>query len=345
MKSAIRLGIVGCAGLAALALSGTALAAFTTPKLTVSNAAGGGLAIQAQAGPQDDAPFRLVIYVPRAYSPTFAQSAGAQAGTVEAIVQAGPGSEVRIPLSGVINPADPAPFRSNPTALGCMVGATIDAVYLLTLRSPVPPDLVVPLYVTVLASGPEAALGSAKLTACLPTPYVAEAQGGARLGAKLLSATLTFPTLFTNPSAGAELRWRSIWTPWTASPALPPAPNAAATVEAQALERRPARVTLRAGRYNARARRLAVSGNAGAAGAVQVFLGNRRVASARAGANGAFVASIRVARRGTYSIRARATVPASETSGCTASIPGVNCLRTTTNGFTATSATLRVRIR
>jgi hypothetical protein len=208
----------------------------------------------------------------------------------------------------------------------------------------------VPLYAVPITAGtPEAAFASAKLIACLPSPYIPQAQGGAAFGAKLLSAGLTFPSLFTPPSGAGELRWRSIWTPY----AVPTAsPNLAGRVETQALAPAAGRLTLRVGTYSRRTRRLNLRGTLtqatqGTAGTVQIFVRNRRVARVRAGANGNFATSIRLARRGTYSIRATATVAARETSGCTATIPTLTatCLRTTVSGFTASSLTVRVRIR
>jgi hypothetical protein len=213
------------------------------------------------------------------------------------------------------------------------------AVYRLVLTA-AGQTLIVPMY-AVPASGAETAFASAKLIACLPSPYVPPPLG-ATFGAKLISADLTFPTLFTPPTGTAEQRWRSIWTPYVVPGATP---NLAGRVEAQAVLRAAGRLTVRAGAYNARRKRLSVRGSLGAAGPVQLFLNNRRVATVRAGANGSFATSVRIARRGTYSLRARATVAASETSGCTASLPGVNCLRATASGFTATSPTVRVRIR
>jgi hypothetical protein len=345
MKSASRLVIFACAGLAALVVSGTALAAFTTPKLTISTPAGGGIAIRAEQTREDDAPFQLIIYVPTGYTAQLVPTEGAQLGTVVAQAQANAISpDAILELTGQIVGDPTFTPQEYPTGLLCLAAAGVTgppaAVYRLTLTA-AGQTLIVPLY-AVPASGAETAFASAKLIACLPSPYIPQASGGAAFGAKLINATLTFPSLFTAPTGGAELRWRSIWTPYIVPTANA---NLAGRVEAQSVAPRAGRVTLRAGRYNPRTRRLAVRGSLGVAGTVQIFLGNRRVATARAGANGAYTASVRIQRRGTYALRARATVAAAETTGCTATLPGVNCLRTTTAGFTATSATVRVRIR
>jgi hypothetical protein len=345
MKIALRLAIIACASVAALTLSGTALAAFTTPKLTILRPASGGLTIRAEQTREDDAPFQLIIYVPVGYQAQLVPQEGAQLGTVVARAQANAISpDAILELTGTIVGDPTFTPQEYTTGTGCLAVAGVAgppaAVYRLVLTA-AGQTLIVPMY-AVPATGAETAFASAKLIACLPSPYIPQAAGGAAFGAKLISADLTFPTLFTPPTGAAEQRWRSIWTPYVVPAA---SPNLAARVEAQAVLRAAGRLTLRAGTYNARSRRLSVRGSLGAAGPVQLFLNNRRVATVRAGANGSFATSVRIARRGTYSLRARATVAASETSGCTASLPGVNCLRATASGFTATSATVRVRIR
>jgi hypothetical protein len=354
MKNALRFLTLACAATVALVAVGSASAAFTSPKLTIESAAGGGVTIRAEQAREDDAPFQLIIYVPQGYTGQLVPAEGAQLGTVTARAQANAISpDAILELTGTIVGDPTFTPAEYPTGLLCLAAAGVTtppaAVYRLTLTA-AGQTLIVPLYaVPIAAPSAEAAFASAKLIACLPSPYIPQAAGGAAFGAKLLSASLTFPTLFTAPTGAGELRWRSIWTPYIVPTANA---NLAGRVEAQGLAPAPGRLTLRVGTYNRRTGRLALRGTLtqgaqGTAGTVQVFVGTRRVARVRAGANGNFATSVRLARRGNYRIRATATVPARETSGCTATIPTLapTCLRATASGFTAASATLRVRIR
>ena len=340
------------AALASLGLAGTATAAYESPTMAVvgPNALNfrGPLEITVVQNRDDDATFRLVIYIPRGYGTTFTQAPGTQVGTVEARVNAraiDPSAIVE--LQGVIRAADPAPYRTSPQSLGCVgAGSTIDAVYLLVLQSPVPPPFEIPLYVTNIAAGPEAAYAQAKLTACLPSPNVPEAQGGARLGAKLVNAGLTFTSVFRSPARSNAYRWRSLWTPYTAGTA---APNAAGTVETQSVDLPGALVTIRASQ-NRRTRRVTVTGTFGnatrvAIGArVQILRGRRVVGRARTNNRGVYRATLRL-RRGRYTLRARASVE-TIASQCTAPIsPSIRCLRSTVAGFSLTSRTVRIRVR
>jgi hypothetical protein len=349
MKNLFRLVLVALASITALVLSGSALAAFTSPKLIITSPAGGGLTIRAEQVKEDDAPFRLTIYVPLGYTTNLTAADGSQIGTATAQVQANAISpDAILELTGVIRIDTTFTAAEYPGAAPCLTGTGVTAPVVFRLElTAAGQNLLVPAYMTPITAGPEAAFASAKLITCLPSPYIPTSAGGAAFGAKLINANLTFPTTFTSPAAGGELRWRSIWTPYTVGGAVP---NAAATVESDGLAPSQARLTLRAGTYTKKTKRLAVSGSLtqggrGIAGAVNITVNGRRLAGVRAGANGAFRASLRITKKGTYSLRASASAQASETTGCTAVVPGINCLRTTTAGFSATSATVRVRIR
>ena len=340
------------AALASLVLAGTATAAYESPTMAVvgPNALNtqGSLQIAVAQSRDDDATFRLVIYVPRGYGATFTQAPGTQVGTVEARVNAraiDPNAIVELP--GMIRAADPAPYRTSPQSLGCVgAGNAIDAVYLLVLQSPVPPPFEIPLYVTNIGAGPEAAFAQAKLTACLPSPNVPEPQGGARLGAKLVSAALTFATVFRSPGSSNAYRWRSLWTPYTPGTATP---NAAGTVETQSVDLPGAVVTIRAAQ-NRRTGRVTVSGSFGNAtrvaigASVQILSGRRVVKRVRTNNRGAYRTTLRL-RRGTYTLRARGSVR-TIASQCTAPIsPNVRCLRATVAGFSLASRSVRLRVR
>jgi hypothetical protein len=87
----------------------------------------------------------------------------------------------------------------------------------------------VPLFVAAPTAAEAAAGFGAKLVVCLPPPDTAS------FGATLRSATFTSSAIRV-PTAAADYRWTSLWTPYVAGTGTP---NAAGTVEAQALQRVP----------------------------------------------------------------------------------------------------------
>ena len=213
-----------------------------------------------------------------------------------------------------------------------------------------------PVYLDVPA-GPEAAFASFKFQACLPSPFIPEAAGGAAFGAKLLSAALAFQSgLLTTPSTAGRYVWPAIFTPWPNGPGLP---NAAGTVQSRAVVQLPGQVTLRA-TYN-RARNTwrlsgAVTENAAGIGGavVQILRGTRanrlgRILSVRSGANGSFAASGRLRPRVRTFFRARAVVPnrVNTAVGCAIALPlppaPGGCVAAVFSGFTAQSAVVSVR--
>jgi hypothetical protein len=346
MKQALRLVAVACAALGALVLSGTAMAAYTTPRLEIINPServggGGPLTIRVQQTKEDDATFRLVIYVPQGYTSSIVPQEGQQIGTASAQVNATAISpDAIVPVTGRIvgdnfTPAD------YPQGFGCVFGGpptgTIDGVWRLELTA-AGQTLIVPMYVQTVTAGPEAAFASAKLTTCLPSPYPEAGPARAALGAKLINATLTLPSLFSNPATGGTYTWRSIWTPYRPSSATP---NPAGTVEAQAADVIPVQLTTTA-RY--RNGRITVTGSllenrVGVRGArVQILVGRtargvRRVATVSTNARGVYTARVRWARKGRAYVRARVIVPARQGACTTPTNPAVQCLRSVADGF------------
>ena len=349
MNKALRALVVAGASVSALALAGSAMAAYTSPRLLVTGGVTTGgtgpQTISVEQDRADDATFRVVIYVPQGYRSGVVQPVGSTIGTVTARAQAGPTSDVILPLEGNIVAADPAPFRTNPQAVGCAgAGTTIDAVWILRLTVS-GQTLDVPVYLTNVLGGPEAAFASAKLTVCLPSPYVPESQGGARFGAKLLSASLRITAdVFANPSTRGTFTWTSVWTPWTVGTATP---NPAGTVETQSRVRIPAQATLNVRRL--RGNRLAMFGGVsenrlGVSGARVTIraTGPRRFGTSfRTNARGLYNRSVRITRRGTYRLTMTATV-GNRTLGAAAcqrlATAGTSlaCVNATAGGFTTT---------
>jgi hypothetical protein len=345
------------AGLVAVA---PAMAAYTSPRLEVKNpnerlGGGGPLTISLSQSKDDDATFRVAIYIPQGYGAELGKAVGTQLGTVEARINAKAISpDAIVPVSGTIQVADPAPYRAAPQSVACAGTPDFAAVLLLNLTA-AGQTLAVPMYVITPTSGPEA-FAAAKLVACLPSPDIPPAQGGAQLGAKLISADLTFQNVFVNPFTAGNYVWRAVWTPYT----FPATPNIAGTIETQSTDALPAQLTINVGRLNARntlnVRGTLTEGGAPVAGAtVRIQMGTtqknlKQVATAKTGANGAYTATFRVrtasqSGRVVAFFRAITTVTKRDVA-CGTSPLGLQCLANNKSGFTLPgNRIIRARIR
>ena len=345
MKHLLRALTLAAVAGSALAITGSAFAAFTTPRLTVNSPTAGAVTIGYTQTRDDDALNRLQIYIPTGYTVSTSTAPGATVGAVTAVVQANAiSADAIVPLNGTIRVDSPtAATHNEPLDAACRGGATATAVWVLVLQSPTGP-LEVPGYV-IPAGGPETAFASTKLVLCLPSPYIPQAAGGAALGAKVINAQMTVPGgLITGPATGGV--WRAIATPYTVGAATPNVPG---TRELQAIVAPPA--TLTASRV-VRGRNVTVAGRLrrGATGVngatVQLLRGTRVIRTARTSAAGVYSMRVRLAK-GRYTLRTRSTVPAQDlgAAGCVTAISAAPCLGATTSGFRALSPVLRFRIR
>ena len=89
MNRAIRTLVLAVAGAVALSSAGTALAAYTTPKLLVTDASPA-VTINYTQDANDDPTAKLTFYAPTEYSASLTQPAGQTIGTVTASVRASP---------------------------------------------------------------------------------------------------------------------------------------------------------------------------------------------------------------------------------------------------------------
>lgn len=344
-----RISLLPLVAAAALAIAGPAAAAFDSPRMVVFGPnelnAQGELQIRVEQARTDDATFRLTIYVPTGYGVSLTQAPGTQVGTVSAHAQANAISpDAILELTGTIQ-TQAYSAEAFPQGAACAGTAAINGVLVLVLTA-AGQTLQVPMYASP-AEGAEASLAQAKLTACLPSPYVPQAQGGAAFGAKLIDATLVFTAGFTSPARGTAYRWRAVFTPYTVATATP---NPAGTVETQSLDLPGTRLTMTA-TVNRRTRRVTFSGRLGNTTdwftrvRVQIRAGNRAVASGPTNDQGRYKATTGRLRPGTYTFRARGTVSGIEEE-CDAPISAtIRCLAAQIAGFTITSGQLRVRIR
>ena len=342
MRMRLRVALLAGAGAAALALGGSALAAYT-PRLVVSHtpltlSGGGTTDLTISFGQNDDATARASIYVPQGYTGTFG-APGAQVGTVDASVLAKLISpDQPIPLKGTIRSDDPAKYVANPCSPG-----THEAVWLLVLEA-AGQTLNVPMYLDTVTAPAEAPLGKYKLVVCLPSPDIPPSAGGATFGSKLISATLHLTSVFTLPVQNGSYPWLVIATPYVPGTATP---NPAGTVQAQGVVRLPAGISLkRTGTRVVRLSGLLRVNRAGVAGVrVTLYAGTSRtrlraVGSRTTGASGAFSFRRRVARTTYFQVRAAA--PARSAS-CTGGVPNAPCSSATLNAFSVRSAIVRVR--
>ncbi len=236
MRRTYRFALLAVATLATLGFASSAFASFA-PKLVVSSttpqAAGSGGAVRLGVVAQnaDDPTAKVQIFVPSGYQ-VATPAVGTKLGSVTATAAAADLGGAVLPLTGELDAIAP-----NATAAAqCGVTATQTWDLHLTAAGQ---TLDIPLYV-VASSAAEAAAGyDTKLVVCLPPPDVpAGTPGRATFGAKLLSAQFDASAI-TQPVATGDYRWTSLWTPYTPAKGTP---NAAATVETQAIRHLPTQV-------------------------------------------------------------------------------------------------------
>jgi hypothetical protein len=352
MHRALRLAVLFGVSAFALALSGSALAAFT-PKFIVShtpsNVSSAATTISIQTTRDDDAIAKLTFYVPQGYSGVLGQAAGTKLGTVASTVQATAISQDAIlPINGDVLVASSADAAIAAASTACTGTTTHSAFWVLALEAS-GQKLSVPVFIDEAAAGFESTFASFKLQVCLPPP------AAATFGAKLLDAALTVSNVFTAPSSPGTYVWPAIFTPY--SSAAGPA-NPAGTVQSRAVVRLPARITLKGKITSKKKRTVSFSGavtenSAGVGGArVQLLLGTTVGFTATTKANGSYAFSLKKkGKKGTTTFRARVTVPARSitAAGCALPIPNLpaapaGCVSAIASPFTATSGAVRIKL-
>ena len=335
MRNRTRTAIVAVAALAALALAAVATAAYTSPKLSVSYAAGNVTRIVASASVDNDATARAAIVIPTGTALNTTAAPGTKVGTAKAQVSALALGGALLPLAGdiVVAPPGSVPAASQ---TGCIGPATPQATLMLVLQA-AGQTINLPAYI-IPTSGPQAALGAAQLVFCLPPPDL-PAPVGATFGAKFLSADLTLNGVIGPIAQGA---WVAFWTPWNAGVGTV---NAAATVASPAAIA-PGGITL-SGRKVKGVKRLSgrvTQAGAGVATKVTILAGTKRLATVSARANGAFTYAVPKKSKAT-TFRARAVVAGHDAPAVCGQFGslGVPCVNATVSGFTATSGAVRIR--
>jgi hypothetical protein len=363
MKTVTRLTLFGGVAVLAMALAGPALAAFT-PSLDVSvpNAlnAKGRTTVHVAVSPTDDATARLVIYSPVGFQVNGGAS-GTTIGTVDAKVRVADLGGALVPVTGNIEVRPPSgsalvsgvPVPLSTLAVQC-TGTTAHTAYWVFALNAAGTAVELAAFFDTTA-GAESALGTSKVTFCLPPDDVpAGAPGRSPLGMRLVDAVLKFNSgTYTNPGQAGAYIWSSIWTPY--NPGVGTA-NAAGTVSAVSVTPLPVVLTLK-GKYNKAKKSAALAGRITLAGQFQagvklpLFSGASKTKLKRSGstgatkANGAFAAVKKIAKK-TY-FQVRFAIPAVEQPSICAALPAVGlpaCVSSTVGGLSIVSKIVAVAV-
>ena len=364
MKKLTRLAIIGGASALALAVSAPALAAYT-PSIDVSvpNALGasGKVRVHLAVAPTDETTARLVVYSPISFTAN-GGTIGSVIGTAEARVRAGdlggaivpvPGEiEVRAPTGTALISGVQVPLSQ--LALLC-TGTTTHTAYWVFKLTAAGNALELAAFFD-LTTGAEAALGTSKITFCLPPDDVpAGTPGRSPLGIKLVDAVLTFNAgIYTNPAAVGAYMWASIWTPY--NPGVGTA-NAAGTVSAISINPLPVTLAL-SGKFDKKRKSAVLAGKITLAGVfasglkLPLFAGAKPSALKRSGStnatkeSGAFTAIKKMAKTTYYQVRL--AIPAVSSVDFCAGVPAgtlPRCVSATVGAFSILSKIVKVTFR
>jgi hypothetical protein len=329
----------GLASVAALIAVPSALAAYTSPKLQVTQAAGA-VTLKASLSPDDDPTASVRIFAPTGTQLTTSQAPGTVLGPVRALVKALDLGGADLEFTGQLVVA--APGQVSPAIqAACLQGTTPLATWVLALTAagqsvPVPAFL-------VATSGPLTALGPAYIQICLGPPDVPPGTPGrGDFGAKLYSAQLTIGGVFSAVPVGA---WIAFWTPFKPGAGTV---NAAGTVASPAAIA-PGAVTLAAKKAGLGAiviGKVTQAGQGRGGASVSIFAGTKKTGLKRAGkvsvkANGTFTFR---AKRGTFFRATAIAAPGTAAPLCTAlgaALAPIPCVNPTVNGFTAQSKVVK----
>jgi hypothetical protein len=361
MSKTIRTLLLGLVGAFALSSAGTALAAYTSAALRVTDDRTA-VTIRYTVSAADDPTAKLTFYAPTGYTATLNQPAGTTLGTVTAQGTATDLAGALLPLTGTVQARSAnGTFTSSPGSMPTPIAAaatqctgtpTHTAFWVLILQA-AGQTLELPAFVDAPAAGAgTSAFAAASIQACLPPPDVpVGTPGRATFGFKLTQVDFKVNGVFTSAGTG-QPRWRVLATPYTPARGTP---NPAGSVEAQSVIAFPRTLTLRKPvvRTARGVATLAITGAAqlpaGAPAALRLYRGKTAgglAPSVRLSRSGAtFRGTLRIkqtTKRQVVFLQARAVVSAGTTT-CTPTF-GVPCLSATRAGVNVRSNTVRVVI-
>lgn len=249
MSKTIRMLLLGLVGAVALSSSGTALAAYTSPSLRVTDDRSA-VTIRYTVSATDDPTAKLTFYAPTGYSASLAAPAGTTLGTVTAQGTAADLGGALLPLTGTVQArAAGGTYLSGTTQVPiaaastqCTGTASHTAYWVLILQA-AGQTLELPVFVDSPAVGTGAsAFATSSIQACLPPPDVPTGTPGrATFGFKLTQVDFKVNGIFTSAGTG-QPRWRVLATPYTPNTGRA---NAAGSVEAQSVIPFPRTLSLR----------------------------------------------------------------------------------------------------
>jgi hypothetical protein len=367
MRKLTRFAIIGGTSALALALSAPALAAYT-PLIDVSVPNGLGASGKARVhlavGPTDDTTARLVVYSPVRFTVN-GGTAPSVIGTVDARVRAGDLGGAIVPVPGEIEvrpPTGTALVSGVQIPLAALAtqctGTTTHTAYWVFKLTAAGNALELAAFFD-LTAGAEQALGTSKITFCLPPDDIPPGTPGrSPLGIKLVDAVLSFNAgTYTNPTTAGVYMWASIWTPY--NPGVGTA-NAAGTVTAISVNPLPVTLAL-TGKFDKKRKQATLAGKVGLAGVftagvkLPLFSGAKAAAASlkRAGstnatkASGAFTAIKKMVKTTYYQVRM--AIPAILTPELCAAIPAglplPRCVTSTVGAFAIASKVVKVTFK
>ncbi len=337
MKRSIRLAIAASAALATLAFAGSAWAAYAPSLIATSLSNAPGAPTTMLLGHSqlatDDPTAKDTIYAPLGYGITLGQPVGTKIGDVDATLILRGGGNAQVDVTGQVIADDPALHPSDPCAPGIH-----GAVWKLNITVAGTP-LTVPMYVDAITAGPEATFASAKVQLCLAGPI------GTPAGAQLLFALFDVNGVFTNPSNTSDRLWRATFTPYTPGT---PNPNPGGTTEGQALV--PGSVSLKLKAASLKHGRVVITGRLLVDGSpfrgatIELYVGNKKVGTAKTKPNGTFTIKKKIKKKTKY--RGLVAFVAGLASCPANALPGVpqGC-QSATIAFVATSNSVTARKR
>jgi hypothetical protein len=329
-----------------LMLAGDALAAYK-PVLAASTN-GPKTTVRVVGSPSDAGSARILILVPKGFTARLGND-GQTIGSAAAKATAADLGGATLPLTGIIQAragsktfsVSGAAVPLSTAAKQCTGTPTHAAFWVLSL-SAAGQSIEVPIFVdNGLAGGP-----SYTLTLCLsPSDVPNNNPERSPFGAKLFDAIVTVTGVFKAPAG--EKRWSLIATPYGAGTGKP---NTAGTIEAQALDRGPAKASLsakRAGKKKASivAAFFTTGTPSPIGGASVVVLAGRKVVARGKTTSGGQFRAVFTLPTATAALTARITAPGRNLGGsaCSASQPPVPCVGATLAGFSGTSNKVVVR--
>ena len=249
MSKTIRMLLLGLVSAIALSSVGTALAAYTSPSLRVTDDRSA-VTIRYTVSATDDPTAKLTFYAPTGYSASLAAAAGTTLGTVTAQGTAADLGGALLPLTGTVQArAAGGTYLSGTTQVPIAAAATqctgtpAHTAYWVLILQAAGQTLELPVFVDSPAVGTGAsAFATSSIQACLPPPDVPTGTPGrATFGFKLTQVDFKVNGVFTSAGSG-QPRWRVLATPYTPNTGRA---NAAGSVEAQSVIPFPRTLSLR----------------------------------------------------------------------------------------------------